>query len=243
MKVLSAEYFCAKYRMLTLQRTISRHPFYFIALLFFVIAASVTIATDNKVDCFIRMNPLHERWLDIFFIGLTYLGDGIFSLLMAALVLLIWRDYRLTIHIVAAYLISGLVAQVLKRIWMAPRPRSIIDTTVYKNFLAGVTGTGFSSFPSGHTTSVFALATILVLHAGNKRREGVLLFIAVLVGYSRIYLGQHFLPDVTAGALLGTCTGVMVYTFVNLRRRTAGKASVQEALAEEPMYASNFAGN
>ena len=229
--------------MLTLQRAIGRHPYYFLALLIFVIAASVTIALDNKVDCFIRMNPLHERWLDIFFIGLTYLGDGIFSLLMAAMVLLIWRDYRLAIHIVAAYLISGLMAQVLKRIWMAPRPRMIIDGTMYKNFLAGISGTGFSSFPSGHTTSVFALATILVLHATHKRWEGFFLFVAVLVGYSRIYLGQHFLPDVTAGALLGTCTGIMVYTFVNLRRRTAGKASISEAMAEDPMYASNLAGN
>jgi len=66
------------------------------------------------------------------------------------------------------------------------------------------------------------------LHASNKAWGLFFLFLAVLVGYSRIYLGQHFLPDVTMGALLGTVTALFVYGFINinLRKRTAGETSV-----------------
>ena len=216
------------YRMLTLYRIARRHRVYFLAFIFFIITASITICLDNKIDCFIKLNPLHVRWLDVFFIGLTWLGDGLFSLLAAALAALAWRDYRLTIHIVIAYLLSGMVAQGMKMIWAAPRPRAIMEPGVYKNFLAGISGVGHNSFPSGHTTTAFALATILALHASNKRWGLFFLCLAVAVAYSRIYLGQHFLPDVTMGALLGTTTALFVYGFINinLRKRTAGEASV-----------------
>jgi membrane-associated phospholipid phosphatase len=215
-------------RMLTLYRIARRHPVYFLAFTSFIMIASITICLDNKIDCFIKLNPLHERWLDVLFIGLTWLGDGLFSLVMAALVLLFWSDYRLTIHIVIAYLLSGLVAQLMKKIWAAPRPRSIIEPGLYKNFLTGISGVGHDSFPSGHTTTAFALATVLALHASNKKWGVLFLCLAVLVGYSRIYLGQHFLPDVTMGALLGTVTALFVYGFINinLRKRTAGEANV-----------------
>jgi len=214
--------------MLTLYRITRRHPVYFLAFVFFIIIASVTICLDNKIDCFIKLNPLHEQWLDVFFIGVTWLGDGLFSLVAAVLVVLFWRDYRLTLHIVIAYLLSGLVAQVMKKLWAAPRPRAIIEPALYKNFLSGISGVGHNSFPSGHTTTAFALATILALHASNKAWGLFFLFLAVLVGYSRIYLGQHFLPDVTMGALLGTVTALFVYGFINinLRKRTAGETSV-----------------
>jgi len=214
--------------MLTLYRITRRHPAYFLAFICFIIIASIPVCFDSKVDSFIKLNPLHERWLDLLFIGLTWLGDGLFSLVAAALVLWFWRDYRLTIHIVIAYLLSGLAAQVMKKIWAAPRPRAVIDPGLYKNFLAGISGVGNNSFPSGHTTTAFALATILALHASDKRWGLFFLGLAVMVGYSRIYLGQHFLPDVIMGALLGTATGLFVYGFINinLRKRTAGEASV-----------------
>ncbi len=227
--------------MLTLRRVIGKHPWYFTTLIIFIITASITICLDNKIDSFIKLNPVHDRWLDTFFIGLTFLGDGLFSLIVAGIVLVFWKDYRLSLHIGIAFILSGLVAQVVKNIVMAPRPRSIIEPGVYKSFLAGVSNTGFNSFPSGHTTSVFALATILALHAVKKGWGMFFLFIAVLVAYSRIYLGQHFLPDVTAGALLGSLTSVLVYSFINLRKRTAGEGSVPEEVVSEDL-SSNLAG-
>lgn len=224
--------------MQTLYRIVRRHPVYFTALVFFIITALVIICNDSKAGCFIKLNPVHERWMDIFFIGLTCLGDGVFSLLAAAFVVLLWKNYQLTIHIVIAYLASGIVALVLKRIWMAPRPREVLEAGLYKNFLAGISQSGFDSFPSGHTTSAFALATILALHSTAKGWGLLYLIVAIAVGYSRIYLGQHFLPDVAAGATLGTATGVLVYAFTNfsLRRRAAGHINSPEGLPDDPLY-------
>ncbi|MBS1565424.1 MAG: hypothetical protein JST39_13625, partial [Bacteroidetes bacterium] len=108
--------------MLTLYRITRRHPVYFACFLVFISIASIGVCCTGKIDSFIRLNTFHAASLDIFFLAFTYLGDGIFSLLMAALVLLFWKDFRLTIHIVIAYLASGLVAQVMKSVWSAPRP-------------------------------------------------------------------------------------------------------------------------
>jgi membrane-associated phospholipid phosphatase len=64
---------------------------------------------------------------------------------------------------------------------------------------------GQTSFPSGHTMAAFALYSLLSLMVGQKYERFGLAFalIAILVGVSRIFLVQHFLIDVLAGAFLG----------------------------------------
>lgn len=57
------------------------------------------------------------------------------------------------------------------------------------------------SFPSGHTQAAFTAATFFILY--YRRHCGALLVAALLVGFSRIYLGAHFPADVVFGALLG----------------------------------------
>jgi membrane-associated phospholipid phosphatase len=60
-----------------------------------------------------------------------------------------------------------------------------------------------SSFPSGHTSQAFTLALLLVCIFKNKVWCFILPSIAFLVGYSRVYLGQHYVIDVCAGILVG----------------------------------------
>ncbi|HTF05870.1 MAG TPA: phosphatase PAP2 family protein [Bacteroidia bacterium] len=67
------------------------------------------------------------------------------------------------------------------------------------------------SFPSGHTSSAFALATSLSL-CYQKWYVAVPAYLwAITVGYSRMRLGVHFPTDVLAGALIGTACSVATW--------------------------------
>jgi membrane-associated phospholipid phosphatase len=71
-----------------------------------------------------------------------------------------------------------------------------------------------NSFPSGHTSTAFTLALLLAFL--SKKNFWVYFFplIAFFVGYSRVYLAQHFVTDVFAGMLIGIVSSflsLMVY--------------------------------
>jgi undecaprenyl-diphosphatase len=72
------------------------------------------------------------------------------------------------------------------------------------------------SFPSGHTMTSFACAT--VLSAFVPRAAPAFYLLALAIGFSRIYIGVHWPFDVLAGMVLGVAVGLAVTT---LRRRGA----------------------
>ena len=72
---------------------------------------------------------------------------------------------------------------------------------------------GATSFPSGHTMSAFALYSMIIFLLPSKKRYALSLFtIAILVGVSRIYLVQHFPPDVYAGGIIGAALAMVIYS-------------------------------
>jgi membrane-associated phospholipid phosphatase len=221
---------------------IRQKTFYFIAFLVALVPALILTGSNGKVNCFLFLNQLHSQWPDILFINLTFLGDGIFSIAVAALILIVLKQRWLSLNIILAYLFSGILVRVLKRLFVAPRPKEIIAASLYKSFIDGITGVGWDSFPSGHTTSVFALATTMALHVNRKRWGLFFLVIALVVGYSRIYPGQHFLQDVIAGAILGAVIGLIVYALFNFRKTTFGAGGSSETTTIEEKYSSTLAG-
>jgi membrane-associated phospholipid phosphatase len=69
-----------------------------------------------------------------------------------------------------------------------------------------------------------------VIMMGNKTGHLFILLAAALVGYSRIYLAQHFLLDVFIGAIIGTVSGILsVYLALNLKEIKASVRKIQNS--------------
>ncbi len=188
---------------------------YFFGLLIILAGSMLLLGIDGKSQAFILLNTYHSFFLDNFFIYYTYLGDGIFALCLTALLFFYFKKKQMALALLLSFSISGLVAQTIKNLIAAPRPRLFFESNEYAHFINGVSLANNSSFPSGHTTSAFAVATVLALMIKDKRWQIFLLLIASIVGYSRIYLAQHFLLDVIIGAIIGTGAGAFAVYLAN----------------------------
>ena len=190
---------------------LSQNKIYCIGLLTILFSASIFLVFSGKEAAFISLNSYHPFLLNVFFINYTFIGDGIFALGLVAAMLFYFKRKKMTAALFSSFLISGIASQFLKNMVNSPRPKLYFEAGTYLNFIDGVTLTGNSGFPSGHTATAFAIATVLALMIKNKSWQLVILPAAALVGYSRIYLAQHFLLDVIAGALLGSVSGVLAF--------------------------------
>src|ERR1700726_4716022 len=93
----------------------SLNPYYFTGLLLFF-AVGFFFSFDNiRSEGFLYLTAYHSKFLDIFFIYYTNLGDGFFTVAVI-LLLLITRRFFYAWQILAAFLISGLLVQVLKNV-------------------------------------------------------------------------------------------------------------------------------
>jgi membrane-associated phospholipid phosphatase len=212
--------------MKSLKTILVVNRFYFFCYLFFFLVGLVFLLSVGKATSFIELNPYHRSTLDTFFTCLTFLGDGWFAVLVC-LIFLVLRRWSRAWQLIAAFLISALFAQIMKNLFSMPRPKQFFTSGQYSYFIDGVTRIGFASFPSGHTTTIFALATLLAIFDSNKKWNVCYLLGAVAVGYSRIYLGQHFLGDVLVGSFIGMLTAVLIHwlflTKLRYPRATAAK--------------------
>jgi len=106
---------------------------------------------------------------------------------------------------ILAYSIGYAVKEVVRR----ERPYEAL-TDVHTNHLE--TADPYS-FPSGHASSAFALATLLTLRYPKPAVYIPAFVWAGLVGYGRMYLGLHYPSDVLTGALLGAGSAYLVYKY------------------------------
>jgi len=145
-----------------------------------------------------------HRWyvLDQTMPILTLFGDGITLLCFMAVLYLsaCSRKRSIALNSFAAYCWVGVLVQIVKYAVHRLRPPAVVPDI---HILGPALYT--NSFPSGHTAAAFAVATVLASYYPQYRY--LLFAIAVLVGYSRIYLGVHFPLDVLFGALSGVALG------------------------------------
>ena len=156
---------------------------------------------DTATHTLFRLiNDAHTPLGDAFFGIVTGLGDGLVISLLCSLLMLF--RLRLGIASVLAYLISGLIAQILKRLFDIPRPPAVLDHV----HVLGHTLTSHS-FPSGHATSdgVMVLLAFLIWSHRDWRSWSIATLFA-LAAIGRIYVGVHFPLDVAVGLAIGIGT-------------------------------------
>ncbi len=201
--------------ILSIKNIFDRSKWYFSASLVLIALLLILLLTFGKIKSFVLLNSFHSDFLDWFFIVFTNVGDGIFAILLALIALLVYRNKTPGLAIIYSFLVSGILAQLMKRIVEAPRPGLIFQDTDYTKFVEGVKLAFYHSFPSGHTATAFAIVTVIATLMRSRKWQLQLLILATLVGFSRIYLGQHFLEDTIAGAGIGILSGVVAIYLAN----------------------------
>lgn len=155
-----------------------------------------------------------HRFLNKWLSTVTHMGGATFTLATALLyALLAPAPWSLTgWQCLTAVVISHLPVAIVKRKFKRLRPyQALPGVNTGHNPLVD------SSFPSGHTTAIFAWLVPILLTSGLWLTflVPIALIIGISVGWSRMYLGLHYPSDVAAGALIGSVTALAVnYSWV-----------------------------
>ncbi len=157
------------------------------------------------------VNAQHAPVLDVLMRSLTHLGDGAIFVPVVLILLFVRYYYALVVSVTG--LVHGLLVNFFKKIVFtnSPRPTQFFDDEAGLHVVEGVRLHCWQSFPSGHTTTAFALVLVLALLIRHRGLTLILLLVACVAGISRMYLLLHFFADVYAGAALGMCSAALVW--------------------------------
>ena len=189
---------------------IRNNDVYFISFLTFWVVTLISLLQVEHGTFLLWLNSHANQFLDIFFRWITHLGDGVFAIFLV-FGYLGFHSLRLGTGLFFAFVSSGILAQLAKRIIAAPRPKSYFMDFESLNLIPDLYYSSSFSFPSGHTATAFAVFTFLALLTKNRLLQLFYLLLAVIIGISRVYLLQHFLVDVAVGSLLGVICGLVSY--------------------------------
>jgi membrane-associated phospholipid phosphatase len=186
-----------------------RYKAFYIPYLLFVLIFLVLILCNSKADLHLWMTSLNSPFGDVFFHYYTYVGDWIPYALVVGL---LFYKFRIALFVLISQLATGLISIIIKQTWNEPRPILYFKQHFPSIQLHQVVGEHlnlYHSFPSGHTITAFAFLLALAFYTTKPTLHFVCFVLALLVGFSRIYLSQHFAIDVLIGSLIGVSVTIL----------------------------------
>jgi len=168
----------------------------------------------NNTELFYAINYINSPFLDWLMPIISDFGNLIVWFFICAILFIFGGEKGKHVAILAilALILSSIAVGVLKYVVSEPRPFVTLENVrVLTDEALGY----YTSFPSGHTSGSFAFAVVVGLkykikYLGNLRLIYPLLIYAVVVGFSRIYIGVHYPFDVIVGAVIGVISAVIV---------------------------------
>jgi len=185
-----------------------RKLFLLAALIFLLVANTLQAQSSSEVNTLRRINPDNPNstvWTSLSSTS-KYISVGVpVGYFVAGLIHDNKQLKQKAAYTAAAILLNTATTTLLKNVVKRERPyntfRGIFPDKIESDF----------AFPSGHTSSAFATATSLAITTKKWYIAVPALAWSTGVGYSRIYLGQHYPSDVIMGALVGSSSALICH--------------------------------
>ncbi|MBC7777928.1 MAG: phosphatase PAP2 family protein, partial [Phycisphaerae bacterium] len=167
---------------------------------------------DVRILLFLNLRGKRSAFWDGIMLTITQIGSGIFAFLFAA-ILGIAGDQKHMYTFLLGSVSLLLLVEFLKFLFQRSRPYVVLNSVR----VVGSQDSG-RSFPSGHTSQAFFMATFMTVNFDLHIAAAIAFFAtAFLVAITRMYVGMHYPRDVLGGALLGVSwglIGVLVTQFI-----------------------------
>lgn len=151
------------------------------------------------------INSFAFRWLWLDAIGIFFAKSLVYLMVVILFFFLLksmknWKMVSIALisALIARFVITGSIRL------FRPRPRPFINSDI--NLL--ISKVNEQSFPSGHASFAFGVATVVYLY---NKKWGILFFVlATLVSIARVFAGVHWPSDIIAGAIIGIFSGWLI---------------------------------
>ena len=188
--------------------------YYLSGLIFFEAVVLTYIFSLDRMGQMSLINSFYSTWADLFFKIITSGAEITIPILFLGY--LIWKKSDLLKPYVISYIFSTVLVQFLKLVVFkeALRPLAYFKGQAYSwHLVQNLLIHEYNSMPSGHTSAAWFMCFWISLAAKKPWITLLMVFYAMLVAYSRVYLFQHFPVDTAVGAMIGTGVSLLVYYF------------------------------
>lgn len=167
-------------------------------------------------DVFLYLNGIHSPQWDSIMWWISRTNSWI-PLYIILLIVIIYKErpFRFVftlLFLAIVVLLSDQISVLIKNLVERPRPTHNSEIAGLVHMVNGYKG-GTYGFLSSHAANVFGVATFLANQFKDFKWRFFLFSWALIVSYSRIYLGVHYPLDIICGAILGSLIGIQCYVF------------------------------